>query len=101
RFAMGDTEAVEVAGLRRPGAHPGAGPRLHEIDGREAAEVMALAIAWKIPLVGTPAHLARLRAFADKAVDRPGVDELARLLGHVRDLAIALGDVDDLYPELA
>ena len=38
-------------------------------------------------------------AFADEAVHRPRVDELARLLRAVRHLRVALGDVDHLHAE--
>src|SRR5256885_5433868 len=62
---------------------------------------MALAVARKVALVRAPAHLARLRALADEAVDRPGVDEFARLLRLARDLRVALGDVDDSHAEAA
>ena len=61
-----------------------------------ATEVVALAIAREILLVRAPAELRRLRALADEAVHRPGVDELVGLLGHVGDLRVALRDVDDL-----
>ena len=47
-----------------------------------------------------PAELGRLAAFADEAVDRPGVDELAEALRHLRDLRVALGDVDHLHLQL-
>src|SRR5438045_9539506 len=43
-----------------------------------------------------PAEFGGLRALADKSVDRPGIDEFARLLGHGRDLRIALRDMDHL-----
>src|ERR1700738_2546264 len=51
------------------------------------------------PFMVPPAELGRLRAFADKAVDRPGVDEFARLFRDQRYLRVALGDVDDLDAE--
>src|SRR5438067_13659632 len=92
---------MEMAGARRPGAHARAGAGLRQVDRRQAAEVMALAVARKIALVRAPAHLTRLRALADEAVDRPGVDEFARLLRLGRDLRVALGDVDDLHAEAA
>src|SRR5260221_930619 len=52
-----------------------------------------------MPLVRAPAELGRLRALAEEAVDRPGVDELARLFRDLGDLGVALGNVDDLDPE--
>ena len=60
---------------------------------------MTPAIRREMPFMGAPAELRRLRALADKAVDRPGVDELARLLRRHRHLGIALGDVDGLDAE--
>ena len=51
--------------------------------------------------MGAPAHLGRLAALRDEAVDRPGVDELADLLGLLGDLGVALGDVDHLDAEIA
>src|SRR5581483_11620023 len=84
---------------RRPRAHARSGTWLHQVDRRHTAEVVSFAVTREIPLVRPPAHLARLRALADKAVDRPRVDELADALGHVGGLRIALGDVDDFHPE--
>ncbi len=98
---MRDAEAMKMAGARCPGAHAGTGAGLHQVDRRQAAEVMALAVARKVALVRAPAHLTRLRALADEALDRPGVDEFARLLRLGRDLRVALGDVDDLHAEAA
>src|SRR6202035_480023 len=50
-------------------------------------------------LMRAPAKFGGLSALADEAVDRPGIDELIRRLGHVRDLSIALGDMYDLDAE--
>src|SRR5207253_9959111 len=86
-------EAVKMPGARRPGAHAGTGAGLHEVDRGEAPGVVALAVAREVALVGPPAHLARLRALAHEAVDRPGIHEFARLLRAARDLGVALGDV--------
>src|SRR6185437_8714296 len=99
-LAMRDAEAMEVPCPRCPRAHARSGAWLHEINGGHAAEVVALAVAGEITLVSSPAHLARLTALAHEAVDRPGVDELAGLLGHARALGVALGDVNDLHTEL-
>src|ERR1700730_2332274 len=52
-----------------------------------------------MPFMRSPAELGRLRAFADKAVDRPGVDEFARFFRYRRYLRVALGDVVDLEAE--
>jgi hypothetical protein len=46
-----------------------------------------------------PAEFGRLTAFADEAVDRPGVDELADFLRRERHLGVALGDVDHFHAE--
>ena len=46
-----------------------------------------------------PSELGRLAAFADEAVDRPGIDELARASADAAHLRVALGDMDDLYIE--
>jgi len=53
-----------------------------------------------MPFVRAPAEFARLRAFADESVDRPGVDELETALAGVGDLGVALGAMDDLDAEL-
>lgn len=49
--------------------------------------------------MGSPAKFGRLRALADEAVDRPGVDELAALLGYVGYLGVALRHMDGLDPQ--
>ena len=51
--------------------------------------------------MGAPAHLGGLAALRDEAVDRPGVDELADLLGLPGDLGVALGDMDHAHAEVA
>jgi hypothetical protein len=64
------------------------------------AEIVALTAWRQLLLVRAPAELGRLAAFADEAIDRPGVDELAHALRHVCDLRVALGDVDHLHLQL-
>ena len=96
---MRDQKAVIGAFERRPAAHPRAGPGLQQVDRRPAAEIVPPAVRREMPLVRAPAQLGRLRAFADEAVDRPGVDELAGLLRDRRDLRVALGDMDRLDAE--
>ena len=64
--------------MRRPAAHARAGPGPLQVDRRVAAAVVPAAVAREVPLVRAPAELGRLAALADEAVDRPGVDELAR-----------------------
>ena len=81
RLVVGDQEAVEGAFQRRPGAHAGGGARPQQVDRRVAADLVPAAVRRQRLLVRAPAQLGRLAAFADEAVDRPGVDELARLLG--------------------
>ena len=92
---------MEGAFQRRPGPHPGAGAGPLEVDRGVAAEGVAGAVLGEDALVGAPAQFRRLAALADEAVDRPGVDELAGPLGDVGRLGVALGDVDDLDPEIA
>src|SRR6516164_2988425 len=98
-FAMRDEEAVIGPLERRPAAHPHRGARTQEVDRRTAAEFMARPIGREMPLMRAPAELAWLAAFAAEAADRPGVDELADTLGDIRDLRVALGDMDDLDAE--
>ncbi len=99
RFAVGDQKSVIRAFKRRPAAHPRRRPGPQQIDRRTAAEIMAAAIGREMPFMRPPAELRRLRAFADEAVDRPGVDEFARLLRDRRDLGIAFGDMNNLDAE--
>ena len=66
---------------RRPGAHARRGARPHQIDRRATAEIMPTPVRRQRLLMRAPAEFGRLAALADEAVDRPGVDELARLLG--------------------
>jgi len=94
-LAVRDAEAVKMAGARCPGAHAGAGAGLRQVDRRQAAGVMTLAVARKVALVRAPAHLTRLRALADEAVDRPGVDEFTELPRLARNLRCRAGDVDE------
>ena len=60
---------------------------------------MALAVAREVALVRAPAHFTRLAAFTNEAIDRPGVDELAKLLRSVRHLRVAFGDVHNLHAQ--
>ena len=99
RLAMGDQKPVIGAFERRPAAHPRPGPRSQQIDRRLAAEIMALPVAREMPLMRAPAEFGGLRALAEKPVDRPGVDELARRLRDARHLRVAFGDVDRSDPE--
>src|SRR6267142_274528 len=98
---MSNAKPMEIARTRRPGTHPCGRTRLHEIDRRHATEVMPLAVAREILLVRAPAHLTRLAALADESIDRPGVDELAGLLGDGSHLVVAFGDVHHLDTELS
>ena len=59
-------------------------PGLVQVDRRAAAADVAPAALGEVPLVRAPAELGRLAALGDEAVDRPGVDELARALGPAR-----------------
>ena len=96
RLVVGDQKAVLGLRGRRPGAHPGAGAGLRQIDRGAAAEVVAVAVRRQPLLVGAPAELGRLQALRDEALDRPGVDELAARLRRLGALGVALGDVDAL-----
>ena len=60
---------------------------------------MPAPILREVAFMRPPAELGRLRTFADKAVDRPGIDEFPRLLGDRGDLSVPLGNVDDLDAE--
>src|ERR1039457_5737442 len=100
RLGMRDQESVETAGLGRPGAHPGARSRAIQIDRAARAHSMSAAIERKVLLVRAPTEFGGLRAFADEAVDRPGIDEVVVLLRDIRDLAVAFGDMHDLDAEL-
>ncbi len=92
---------MEGAGERGPGADTGAGTGALEVDGRAAAALVVAAAGRELTLVRAPAELGRLAALGDEAVDRPGVDELARALGRGAGLGVALGDVDRLHAEVA
>ncbi len=82
-LAVRNAKAIEVACTRSPGTHPRRGSGLHEIDRRQAAEIMPFPVTREIPLMRTPAHFARLATFADEAVDGPGIDELSYFLRDV------------------
>ena len=101
RLVVRDQEAVERTVVGRPGAHARAGAGLVQVDRRAAAVGVAHAALGEVTLVRAPAELGRLAALGDEAVDRPGVDELARTLGLARHLGVALGDVDRLHAQVA
>src|SRR3981189_1964901 len=96
---MGDQKAVKMSRLGGPGANPGARAGTIQIDRAARARPVAPAIRREMLLMRAPAELRGLCAFADEAVDRPGIDELVRLLRHIRDLSVAFGDVHDLDAE--
>src|ERR1700675_633816 len=96
---MRDQESVEMPRLRSPGADPGARAGPVQIDRAARALLVPSAVRREMLLVRAPAELGRLSPFADEAVDRPGIDELVRNLGHIGDLRVALGDMDDLDAE--
>jgi len=52
--------------------------------------------AGSAPFVRAPTHLGRRDAFLVEAFDGPRVDELVDLFRPIRDLGVALADVDDL-----
>src|SRR5665213_42631 len=92
---MRDQKSMEVPGLWRPSAHPRAGTRPVQIDRTARTLLVTAAIYRKMPFMCAPAQFSRLRAFADEAVDRPGVDELVRHLRHVGDLGVPFSDMND------
>src|SRR5262249_38627658 len=77
-----------------------AAARAVEVDGRAAAEAEFHAFVRPVPFVRAPAQLGRLQRFAHESAARPGVDELVPLLAGAAHLAVALGDLHDLYPEV-
>src|SRR5580658_4837244 len=97
RFAVGDQKSVIGSLERRPAAYARCRPGAQQINRRPASEIVAPAICREMPFMRPPAEFRWLRALTDEAVDRPGVDEFARVLRRHRDLRIALGDMDDLY----
>src|SRR5256885_10440038 len=90
-----------MSGPRSPGAHARGRAGLHEVDRATAAEMVALAVGREVLLVRAPAELRGLLAFAHESIHRPGVDEFVELLRLRRELRVALGNVNDLDPELA
>src|SRR5208283_4896380 len=81
---------------RRPGADLGAGAGPVQVDRGIAAEIVVAAAGRQRLFVRAPTEFGRLRAFGDKAFDRPGVDELAARFWRACALGIALGNVDAL-----
>ena len=100
RLRMGDEEAVIRPLDRRPTSHLRRGARPAEVDRGAAPVIVPSAIRREMALMAAPTQLGRLHALSDEAVDRPGVDELARLLGKRGNLGVALGDVDHFDAEL-
>ena len=97
---MRDQVADERAGARRPAANAHIHARPQEIDARAVARRPAR-VGRKRALRRAPAQLGRLRPFAEKSIDRPGGDELARGLGSPADLAVVFGDLDGPDPQFA
>src|SRR5258706_286859 len=83
---------------QRAYAHRRAGP--HQIDRGLTSESVLLPIAGKMLFVRAPAKLARLRAFADETVDRPGIDELVAAFAGNGDLRVTLRTMDHLDAKL-
>src|SRR6267142_6921838 len=96
---MRDQESVKMSRLGGPGADPGARAGTIQIDGAARPGLVASAVRGEMLLMRAPAKFGRLRAFADEAVDRPGIDELVRNLRHIGDLSVALGNMHDLDAE--
>src|SRR5262249_8190543 len=100
RFAVRNQKPVIGALKRRPAADTRGSARPQKIDRCATAEIVPPSILREVPFMGTPAKLRRLRALADKPVDRPSVDEFPWSLRDRRDLSIPFGNMDDLDPQL-
>ena len=96
---MSNQKAMIGSFERCPAAHASNRSRPQQVYRCAGTKIVTAAVRWKMPLVRPPAELGRLGAFTDEPVDRPGVDEFVRLLGPIRDLRIALGDMDHLDAE--
>src|SRR5580692_2146091 len=96
---MRDQIAVKMSRLRGPGANPGTRAGTIQIDRAARSRPVPPAIRREMLLMRAPAEFGGLGAFADEAVDRPSIDELVRLLRHIRDLSVAFGDMHDLDAE--
>src|ERR1700734_163992 len=96
---MRDQEAGGMPRLGGPRADAGAGAGTIEVKRAARTVGVASPVHGKMPLVRAPSEFGRLRSFADEAVDRPGIDELVRLLRHVGHLGVAFGDMHDLDAE--
>src|SRR6266404_1427415 len=81
RFAMGDQIADHRPAFRGPGTDLRRAARLAQIDRRLAADLVLSAEFRHALFMTAPAKFCRLTAFADKAIDRPGVAEFAGALG--------------------
>ena len=89
RLVMRDQEPVQRSRQRRPGPHPGRGARPHQVDRRIAAEIVPPRVRRQRLLMRAPAEFGRLAALTHEAVDRPGVDELARLLRRTTPVCVS------------
>src|SRR5271170_2137813 len=96
---MRDQESVKMSRLGGPGAHPRTCAGSIQVNRAARSRLVAPAIGREMLLMRAPAEFRGLGAFADEAVDRPGIDELIRVLRHVRDLSVAFGDMHDLDAE--
>ena len=61
---------------------------------------MVAVVLGKMPFMRAPAQFGRLRSFAEKVIDRLGVDEFAWRFWDCRDLGVVFGDVDCFDAEL-
>ena len=61
---------------------------------------MTSTFGWQRLFMRSPTQFGRLTAFADKAINRPGVDEFTDALGNVGHLGIAFGNMYDFDPQL-
>src|SRR5689334_14690922 len=96
---MGDEKSVVGALQRSPAADTRCRSRPQQVDRRTRAKIVTACVRGEMPFVRPPPEFGGLRAFADKSVDRPGVDEFARLLGNWRDLRVSFSDVNNFDTE--
>src|SRR5271170_7082883 len=99
RFGMSDKKSMEMPGLGCPGANSSTRPRPIQIDGAAGAVLVPAAIGREMLFMCAPAEFRGLRAFADEAVDGPGIHEFIGHLWHIGDLRVAFRDVHHLDAE--
>ena len=96
RLAVADDHALDLPAERHPGPDVGVHARTGEADLVAGPVRVGVGAWWQPAFVGAPAELGGGGPLLEEPGDRPGVDELADLLGAVADLGVPLGDVDHL-----